>query len=152
MLLQSVLCCVVSVVRCGADLTFGFLLHAYCSPGEELGLIEYVRGMAVSKRMLEEVRRLLGALLLLGHYDVASRVQEALALFQATQKAAQESVEEEARIDDAVETVRPVTSAASALAPAPASGVAALSLSWRLAVLETPEAPQHISSNIDCIK
>lgn len=128
----------------------GFLLHVYCSPGEELGLIEYIRGMAVSKRMLEEVRRLLGALLLLGHYDVASRVQAALALFQATQKAAQESVEEEARIDDAVETMRPVASAASALAPAP--GVAPLSVSWRLAVLETPEAPQHISSNIDCIK
>lgn len=86
--------------------------------------------MAVSARMLEEVKRLLSALVLLGHYDTAQRVQSSLGNFQATQKAARKSIEEEAKLDDEQEKSLPASSRA-VHCDRPSS-------SWMLTVLETP--------------
>jgi hypothetical protein len=102
-----------------------------CSAGEEWGLIEYIRGMAVSSRMLEEVRRLLSGLLLQGHYSSANRVQSSLAAFQNDQKVALESMERDAEADN-MQVVNPPLAISAAMSTSP-------SLAWRLAVLEPPE-------------
>ena len=103
-----------------------------CSAGEEWGLIEYIRGMAVSSRMLEEVRRLLSVLLLQGHYSSAHRVQSSLAAFQNDQEVALESMERDAEADNMQVVNPPLASSAAMTTPSP-------SLAWRLAVLEPPE-------------
>lgn len=104
------------------------------SAGEEWGLIEYIRGMAVNVRMLEEVRRLLSILLLQGHYSSAHGVQSSLAAYQKSQKLALESMEKDAEVDNAQVVNPPVPSSAAAAMSTPPSSVA-----WRLAVLESPE-------------
>ncbi|KAG0592545.1 hypothetical protein KC19_1G261600 [Ceratodon purpureus] len=102
------------------------------SAGEEWGLVEYIRGMAVSSRMLEEVRRLLSVLLLQGHYPVAHRVQSSLAAYQNDQKVALESVEKDAEADN-MQVVNPPPANSTAMST-PSSSVA-----WRLAVLDPTE-------------
>lgn len=104
-----------------------------CSAGEEWGLIDYIRGMAVSARMLEEVRRLLSVLLLQGHYPIAHRVQSSLAAFQNDQKVALESMEKDAEADN-MQAANPPPENSAAMSTPPSS------VAWRLAVLEPPES------------
>lgn len=96
------------------------------SAGEEWGLIEYIRGMEVNVRMLEEVRRLLSVLLLQGHYSSARDVQSSLAAYQKEQKLALGSMQKDAETDS-TQVVNP-----------PLSTPPASSIMWRLAVLEPP--------------
>ena len=104
----------------------------FCSAGEEGGLIDYIRGLAVSPRMLEEVRRLLSILVLQGHYSIAHHVQSSLAAYQNDQKVTLESMEKDAEAHNMQAVNLPLAN--SAAVSTPSSSVA-----WKLAVLEPPE-------------
>ncbi|XP_024381817.1 elongator complex protein 1 [Physcomitrium patens] len=102
------------------------------SAGEEGGLVDYIRGMAVSPRMLDEVRRLLSVLVLQGHYSVAHHVQSSLVAYQNDQKVALETMEKDAA-DDNLQAGNPPSASTAAVSKSSSPAI------WRLAVLEPPD-------------
>lgn len=104
----------------------------FCSAGEEGGLVDYIRGMAVSPRMLDEVRRLLSVLVLQGHYSVAHHVQSSLVAYQNDQKVALETMEKDAA-DDNLQAGNPPSASTAAVSKSSSPAI------WRLAVLEPPD-------------
>ncbi|KAJ4792991.1 Elongator complex protein 1 [Rhynchospora pubera] len=58
------------------------------SPGEELALVEHLRGMALASGAQREIKSLVVVLLSLGKYDIARQVQNCVDNFEVTQKAA----------------------------------------------------------------
>lgn len=64
-------------------------LYLYaCSPGEEMALVEHLRGMALTGGAQNELKSLLVALIQLGQAETARRVQEAADSFEVSQRAA----------------------------------------------------------------
>lgn len=64
-------------------------LYLYaCSPGEEMALVEHLRGMALTGGAQSELKSLLVALIQLGQAETARRVQEAADSFEVSQRAA----------------------------------------------------------------
>nr|ACF79743.1 unknown [Zea mays] len=58
------------------------------SPGEEMALVEHLRGMALTGGAQNELKSLLVALIQLGKAETARRVQEAADSFEVSQRAA----------------------------------------------------------------
>ena len=59
-----------------------------CSPGEEMALVEHLKGMALTGGAQNELKSLLVALIQLGKEDRARQVQEAAGNFEVSQRAA----------------------------------------------------------------
>ncbi|KAL2642617.1 hypothetical protein R1flu_010204 [Riccia fluitans] len=64
------------------------------SPGEEMAIVEHLRGTALSGTKLEEQRLLLQALLQLGHEEIARKLQRTISHFIHVQKEAIRQAEE----------------------------------------------------------
>lgn len=66
-----------------------FLIFSYaCSPDEEMGLVEHLKGMSLAEGAKSEVKSLLISLLMLGEEDTARKLQRTAEKFQLSQIAA----------------------------------------------------------------
>lgn len=65
----------------------GCFIFVY-SPGEEAALVEHMKGMELRDITLEAVQKLLHALVLLGHTQVAEKLQHVTSRFQNSQRKA----------------------------------------------------------------
>ena len=59
-----------------------------CSPGEEMGLVEHLKGMALTGSAENELKSLLVVLIQLGKEETARQVQQAADNFEVSQRAA----------------------------------------------------------------
>ena len=59
-----------------------------CSPGEEMGLVEHLKGMALTGSAENELKSLLVVLIQLGKEETARQVQQAADSFEVSQRAA----------------------------------------------------------------
>ncbi|KAL6878468.1 hypothetical protein ACP4OV_012638 [Aristida adscensionis] len=64
------------------------------SPGEEMGLVEHLKGMALTSSAQKELKSLLIVLLQLGKEEIARQVQQAADSFEVSQRAAVKLAEE----------------------------------------------------------
>lgn len=65
-----------------------FLRFLTCSPGEEIAVVEHLKGMALTGVAAHELKTLLGALMLLGKEETARKLQRIVWSFQLSQMAA----------------------------------------------------------------
>ena len=115
-----------------------FMLSAHClrSPGEEMALVDHLKGMSLTTDAQKELRSLLVVLTQLGKEDTARQVQLAGDNFEVSQMAAVKLAEDTMstdKIDENVHTLEHYTKMLRAHQPA--SGETS---SWRIKALSPP--------------
>jgi elongator complex protein 1 len=63
-------------------------MFSLCSPGEEMALVEHLKGMALTDGAENELKNLLVVLIQLGKEETARQVQQAADSFEVSQRAA----------------------------------------------------------------
>lgn len=79
-----------------------------CSPGEEMALVEHLKGMALTGGAQNELKSLLVALIQLGKEERARQVQEAAGNFEVSQRAAVKLAEDTVcsdKVDESTHTL-----------------------------------------------
>lgn len=64
-----------------------FIVH-FCSPGEEMALVEHLKGMTLTAGPRSELKSLLISLVMLGKEETAKKLQRTAESFQLSQMAA----------------------------------------------------------------
>lgn len=64
------------------------MLDSFCSPGEELALVDHLKGMSLTDGAKNELRSLLVSLVMLGEKETARKLQCTAENFQLSQMAA----------------------------------------------------------------
>jgi elongator complex protein 1 len=104
------------------------------SPGEEMALVEHLKGMALTSSAQNELKGLLVVLLQLGKEEIARQVQQAGDIFEVSQRAAVKLAEDtvcDNKIDENAHTLEYYIRVLRALEP----GYSEESASWRIRAL-----------------
>jgi elongator complex protein 1 len=101
------------------------------SPGEEMALVEHLKGMALTSSAQNELKGLLVVLLQLGKEEIARQVQQAGDIFEVSQRAAVKLAEDtvcDNKIDENAHTLEYYIRVLRALEP----GYSEEGASWRI--------------------
>ncbi|KAL6594102.1 hypothetical protein ACP70R_049003 [Stipagrostis hirtigluma subsp. patula] len=107
------------------------------SPGEEMALVEHLKGMALTGSAQKELKSLLVALLQLGKEEIARQVQQAADSFEVSQRAAVKLAEDtvsDNKIDENAHTLEHYVRLLRAEEP----GYSEETASWRIRALSPP--------------
>lgn len=104
------------------------------SPGEELALVEHLRGMALTAGVQREIKSLVVVLLSLGKDEIARQVQNCVDNFEMTQKAAVKLAEDTVGNEIIDETAHTLENYVKNLRALPQHDI-----SWQTKVLMPPQ-------------
>jgi elongator complex protein 1 len=113
-----------------ASSSFSFV----CSPGEEMALVEHLKGMALTSSAQNELKSLLVVLLQMGKEEIGRQVQQAGDIFEVSQRAAVKLADDtvcDNKIDENAHTLEHYIRMLRALEP----GYSEESASWRIRAL-----------------
>lgn len=77
----------------------GKIVHWCCSPGEEMALVDHLKGMSLTVGAKQELKSLVVFLVMLGEVDTARKLQDTGETFQLSQMAAIKLAEDTMSID-----------------------------------------------------